>query len=151
MADVDLTEQGKLLSIDQLAQVMQMLQNMKNNDQSNNVSEVTTSANCAGITLFPSPFSLNLQVDPTNYTRQTWIIDSGASEHISYNKDFFFNFEPLPKSICVNLPNSQRVEVSHSSSVKLFSNLIIHNVLFVPVFTSTCCLSICCANNFLRC
>lgn len=48
MADVDLTEQGKLLSIDQLAQVMQMLQNMKNNDQSNNVSEVTTSANCAG-------------------------------------------------------------------------------------------------------
>lgn len=111
-----------------------MLQHVKNNDQGTNNSEVITSVNCAGITLCSSPFSLNLHVDSKGYTKQTWIIDSGATEHMSYNKDFFFYFKPLPKTIYVNLPNFQKVQVSYSGSVQLSLNLIIHRVLFVPSF-----------------
>lgn len=61
-------------------------------------------------------------------------IDSGATEHMSYKKDFFFNLKLLPRIAFVSLPNSQKVKVSHSGSVKLFSNLTIHNVLYEPSF-----------------
>lgn len=53
---------------------------------------------------------------------------------MSYNRNFFFDFKSLPKPICVNLPNSQKVKVSFSGLVRLFSNLVIHNILFVPSF-----------------
>lgn len=109
LLDKEPTDQGKLLSAEQLAQVMQMLQHVKNSDQGTNNSEAITSVNCAGITLCPNPFSLNLHVDPKSYNRNNWIIDSGATEHMSYNKDFFFDFKPLPKSIYVSLPNSQTI------------------------------------------
>ncbi|XP_059294865.1 uncharacterized protein LOC132047909 [Lycium ferocissimum] len=83
MSNAETGEQGKLLSPEQLAQVMQMLQHVKNGDQST-VSDGMASVNCAG-----------------------------ATEHMSYNKSSFFNFKPLPKIISVSLPNSQKVKVSH--------------------------------------
>lgn len=48
LLDKEPTDQGKLLSAEQLAQVMQMLQHVKNSDQGTNNSEAITSVNYAG-------------------------------------------------------------------------------------------------------
>lgn len=46
--DAEPTYQGKLLTADQLAQVMQMLQHVKNSEQSSHTSDVIAFVNCAG-------------------------------------------------------------------------------------------------------
>ncbi|KAH0660263.1 hypothetical protein KY285_028833 [Solanum tuberosum] len=88
---------------------MQMLQQVKTKDQANN-SDVLASANCAGIPLSPNHFSLNSTIDGKTFTNETRIIDSGATEHMSYNTYFFLALKPLPKITSVRLPNSQTVK-----------------------------------------
>lgn len=46
----------------------------------------------------------------------------------------FFSFNLLSKPIFVTLPDSHKVIVTHSGSVSLLSDLILHNVLFIPSF-----------------
>uniref|UniRef100_A0A0V0GQI6 Putative ovule protein n=1 Tax=Solanum chacoense TaxID=4108 RepID=A0A0V0GQI6_SOLCH len=62
MTSAESEEHEKLLTQVQLAQVMQMLQQVKNKDQVNN-SNVIASINCACITLAPNHFSLNSNTD----------------------------------------------------------------------------------------
>ncbi|KAH0754799.1 hypothetical protein KY290_025069 [Solanum tuberosum] len=33
------------------------------------------------------------------FTKKMWIIDSGATEHMSCNKEFFLNLIPLPRIV----------------------------------------------------
>ncbi|KAH0676085.1 hypothetical protein KY285_023886 [Solanum tuberosum] len=109
IANNESAEHEKLLTQVQLAQVMQMLQQVKTKDQANN-SNVIASANCAGIPLSPNHFSLNSTSDGKTFTTETWIIDSGATEHMSYNKYFFLDLKPLPRITSIRLPNSQKVK-----------------------------------------
>ncbi|XP_049406035.1 uncharacterized protein LOC125869608 [Solanum stenotomum] len=67
-------EHEKLLTQVQLAQVMQLLQQVKTKDQANN-SDVIASANCADIPLSPNHFTLNSTIDGKTFTNETWIID----------------------------------------------------------------------------
>ncbi|KAL8143968.1 hypothetical protein V2J09_017000 [Rumex salicifolius] len=40
--------------------------------------------------------------------RCTWIIDSGATNHVSYNKDLFSDIQPLSSPIRVGLPDGTK-------------------------------------------
>ena len=95
--------------------------------------DVIASVNCVGITLTHNHFSLNSNIDGKTFTKKTWIINY-ATEHISYNKNSYVNLISLPWITLIRLPNSQKDEVFQSGCIKLFSNLIIHNVLYVPSF-----------------
>ncbi|XP_075091857.1 uncharacterized protein LOC142172007 [Nicotiana tabacum] len=53
----------------------------------------------------------------------SWIIDSGASEHMYYDTKFFTTLSPLPTLLFINLPNSFGVRVTHSGTITLFSDL----------------------------
>ncbi|KAL4363042.1 hypothetical protein GQ457_04G026360 [Hibiscus cannabinus] len=63
----------------------------------------------------------------------SWIIDSGASGHVCYNKDLFDSLDPIEGGTIL-LPDQSVVPVSYSGTVRLSSSLILKNVLFVPQF-----------------
>ncbi|KAG5569067.1 hypothetical protein H5410_058833, partial [Solanum commersonii] len=68
------------------------------------------------------------------FNSPTWIIDSGASEHMCFDSSFFSSITPLPIPMIISLPNSFKVSVTHIGSVSLLPNLMLNNVLHVPAF-----------------
>lgn len=63
-----------------------------------------------------------------------WIIDSGASDHMTSLKSLLFNIQPLTVPCLVSLPNGYKVKVTNSGSLTLFHNFTLHNVLYVASF-----------------
>lgn len=105
----------------------QLLQQVKISTQRESSSEVNISANCAGIAKSLSAYFHNSH-------SLLWIIDSGASEHMTSDSSILFNIKTLLKPVFVNLPNSQRIKVTKAGSVNILPEITIENVLFVPSF-----------------
>jgi len=115
------------LSQENVAQLLQLLQKLnQKNDGSTNASANLT---CAGMTKLFNSYPYMFKVDTCSR-----ILDSVASEHITFDRSFFTNFNLLPKPIMVTLPNSHKVKVTHSGTVSLLSNLFLQNVLYIPSF-----------------
>ncbi|KAH0681315.1 hypothetical protein KY284_022400 [Solanum tuberosum] len=113
---------------DQYHNLYQLLQHVKlGSDIQNNTEEVAT-ANCAGITSFTSPRSYST----VSVNSVSWILDSGASEHMTSNFGLLFDVKMLPKPIYVDVLNFTRALVFKSGSVSLFPGYTIHHVLFGP-------------------
>ncbi|KAM2583718.1 hypothetical protein TB2_044793 [Malus domestica] len=62
----------------------------------------------------------------------SWIIDSGATDHIS--SSFNLNDKRSPHSSSVNLPNGSQAQISCLGSIKITPNLDLKDVLCVPGF-----------------
>ncbi|CAN1147768.1 Retrovirus-related Pol polyprotein from transposon RE1, partial [Linum perenne] len=63
----------------------------------------------------------------------SWIIDTGASDHITCSLDHFSSYEsinPLP----VTLPTGNSVHATHIGTVSLSSKIVLHRVLYIPQF-----------------
>lgn len=63
-----------------------------------------------------------------------WIIDSGATDHISTSLNYFFKYSEI-KPLNIHLPNGSIVQVHMVGSIKFSPDFIIHDVLYVPNFT----------------
>ncbi|XP_019160481.1 PREDICTED: uncharacterized protein LOC109157055 [Ipomoea nil] len=63
----------------------------------------------------------------------SWFLDSGATHHIVCNMHLLQNARGV-QGIYVDLPNGQKAPVSHIGSVQLSAELVLVNVLCVPVF-----------------
>lgn len=93
----------------------------------NNANQVAgnTSYHYSNSVFFASPvqFSNNAH---------TWILDSGATHHITPHLQFVDN----PKSVNseLHLPNGDKSIVSHIGNIKLPSDIILKDVLVVPTF-----------------
>nr|XP_043611724.1 uncharacterized protein LOC122583377 [Erigeron canadensis] len=61
-----------------------------------------------------------------------WILDNGATDHICITLALFTHITTCPTPITVNLPNGQQVLVTQIGTVKLQSDLILHNVFYIP-------------------
>ncbi|XP_070036356.1 uncharacterized protein [Nicotiana tomentosiformis] len=64
----------------------------------------------------------------------TWILDSGASNHMTFNKISLVDIRILPYPLLVTLPNGYRVKVTKIGSVYLAPQITLHKVMFVPSF-----------------
>ncbi|XP_019155956.1 PREDICTED: uncharacterized protein LOC109152764 [Ipomoea nil] len=64
----------------------------------------------------------------------TWILDTGATDHITCSLEFFDEYSAVQGTV-VNLPNGETVKVSHIGNIKLSENLWLKNVLCIPSFT----------------
>ncbi|XP_055814416.1 uncharacterized protein LOC129884069 [Solanum dulcamara] len=78
----------------QIAEMMQMYKQSK-------LTQTGINANAVAGTIFKYSNSV-----PTNLKQNTWIIDSGASEHMCFDPNSFLFIKPLPMPLNINLPNS---------------------------------------------
>lgn len=63
-----------------------------------------------------------------------WIIDSGASNHITFNRDSPTNIRTMSYPILISLSNGYKVKVTEFGDVPITSSIILHEVLYVPSF-----------------
>jgi len=79
-------------------------------------------------------FSHSFRIASTNTSKHSWIIDTGATDHMVDYVHFLTTITTIVSSH-VNLPNGQRALVTHIGTVCLSSSLILTNVLCVPSFS----------------
>lgn len=64
----------------------------------------------------------------------TWIIDSGAIDHMCDPHVTLSDMMMLIKPITIHLPNSQSLVVNHIDIYHFNNKLVLHNVLRIPNF-----------------
>ncbi|XP_019258757.1 PREDICTED: uncharacterized protein LOC109236973 [Nicotiana attenuata] len=64
----------------------------------------------------------------------SWILDSGATNHMTPHKHFLHNLKPLSVPFLITLPNGYKVKVISTGSLLLRHDITLHNVLLVPSF-----------------
>ncbi|OIT03468.1 hypothetical protein A4A49_57494, partial [Nicotiana attenuata] len=69
-----------------------------------------------------------------NAKADLWILDSGASHHMTFDKSQLQNIVNLPYPLLVKLPNGYKVIVNKIGSVFLTPEIILYKVLFIPSF-----------------
>ncbi|OIT29318.1 hypothetical protein A4A49_57114, partial [Nicotiana attenuata] len=63
-----------------------------------------------------------------------WILDSEASNHMTYRKSFLTNIKTLPYPFLATLPNGYGVKVTEIGDAFLGPSLTLFRVLYVPSF-----------------
>ncbi|XP_009629312.1 uncharacterized protein [Nicotiana tomentosiformis] len=123
------------LTKEQYSQLMQLL-NQSTLGDSMTQHILMGSANFAGSTS-SLPLCLNGSSTVrmlTSIGRRVWIVDSGATDHMTSNKDLLFNITPLPVPYLVSLPNGYKVKVTCIGSLTLLPYFTLHNILYIPFF-----------------
>ena len=93
-------------------------------------------------TFLQNPMCLSMQhsifaINPSYkiaFSQDTWVLDMGATDHIVHSVDLFTKITSSITSF-VQLPNGERVVVTHIGTIQVTSSLILENVLCVPYFT----------------
>ncbi|XP_019089093.1 PREDICTED: uncharacterized protein LOC109127935 [Camelina sativa] len=69
----------------------------------------------------------------TELSFRAWVIDSGASHHVTHERNLYRHYKPLDKTF-VRLPNGQTVKIDGTGYIQLTDSLSLHNVLHIPEF-----------------
>ncbi|XP_009593383.2 uncharacterized protein [Nicotiana tomentosiformis] len=122
---------------EQYGQLVNLLQHLQgtNGEDSDDTHLSNGAVNFAGI--MACSFSVshgNSHCKCFRTMSDTWIVDSGASRHLTYNKSIFLEIRPLYYPLLVALSNGYKVKVTEIDSVALTSQITLHKVLFVPAF-----------------
>ncbi|KAF7837576.1 uncharacterized protein G2W53_006058 [Senna tora] len=64
----------------------------------------------------------------------TWIVDTGASSHMSYDRSLLVDVKVLKQSINVHLPDGKTVIVKEAGRAIINGDLVLDNVLLIPTF-----------------
>jgi GAG-pre-integrase domain len=84
-----------------------------------------------------------------NSSQTKWVLDSGATDHMTGNKDLLDNYRKYEKNQFVTVANGEKMEILGCGSINLFSKEI-SNILFVQNCSSNL-LSIRKITNQLNC
>lgn len=80
-----------------------------------------------------SIFAVN-PVNKTAYGNETWVLDTGAIDHIVHSITLFTKITNSTSTF-VQLPNGEKAFVTHMGTILVTSTLVLENVLCVPSFT----------------
>jgi len=70
----------------------------------------------------------------TSFKSGDWIIDSGASDHITPHLPLLSSVHQLKTPGYITMPNGKQSKIAHIGSVQLTPTLLLSNVLHVPDF-----------------
>jgi len=121
------------LNQEQSRQLIQFLTNLTGGgDQKQQVPEATAST--ASVHMAGISYALNNTYSFCVMNQGTWILDSGASEHMSSDSTALHDLSPLNCPIMINLPDGTKVKVTHKGKLRISDTLVLHDVLLVPQF-----------------
>jgi len=124
------------LNAEQSKQLFQFLSNMTSLDEQKYNDQVVSGANMAGIT--PPSVSVAYNSNAICYSCQLdndcWVLDSGASDHISFDNKALRDLCLLEKPVSVSLPNGYKVQVTHYGKLRLNDYIELNHDLLVPYF-----------------
>lgn len=66
--------------------------------------------------------------------KEEWIIDSGATHHMTVCKHFLMNQKKMSHQARINLSTGHTSDVTFSGEVTLANDLVLQDVMFVPAF-----------------
>lgn len=69
----------------------------------------------------------------TELSLGSWVIDSGASHHVTHERKLFREYRSLVNTY-VRLPNGTIVKIEGTGFIQLTDALSLHNVLYIPEF-----------------
>ena len=69
----------------------------------------------------------------TDVSLRAWIIDSGATHHVSHDRTLFTDYKPLDHTY-VTLPNGYTVTIKGIGCIRLTDSIILFDVLYIPDF-----------------
>ncbi|WVZ08815.1 hypothetical protein V8G54_022161 [Vigna mungo] len=64
----------------------------------------------------------------------SWIIDTGATDHVTHEKESFVTFYKI-KPITVRLPNNTIITANYAGTVQFSKDFVLFNVLYIPDFS----------------
>ena len=64
----------------------------------------------------------------------TWIIDTGATNHMCSSLDFFHSYEPCHVPLHVQLPDGTVAQVTHIGKVSFSPDFLLDKVFYIPSF-----------------
>ena len=89
--------------------------------------------NMAGISyILPNTYNTNVICCSCQLENDTWILDFGASDHMSYDPNILHDLKMLENPISVSLPNGHKVQVTHSGKLRLNAWIELLHVLLIP-------------------
>ncbi|OIT03874.1 hypothetical protein A4A49_57608, partial [Nicotiana attenuata] len=117
----------------QIVNLLQQFQSRGGRDSSDNVN--TSSANFAGMIACTSSIDFGkLSCECFKNRTDSWIIDSKASDNMTFNKSLLTNIITLPYPLLVILPNGYKVKVIEIGNVVLTPKITPNRVMLVPSF-----------------
>ncbi|OIT19221.1 hypothetical protein A4A49_57217, partial [Nicotiana attenuata] len=132
------TDQTISLSKEHYGQILNLLQHFQasnGGDNANTSNSINGAVNFAGIIVCTSSIDFGkLSCQCLKNKSESWILDSGASNHMTFNKNLLTNIITLPYPLLVVLPNGYKVKVTEIGSVALVPDITLHKVMFVPSF-----------------
>ncbi|XP_019260034.1 PREDICTED: uncharacterized protein LOC109238064 [Nicotiana attenuata] len=97
----------------QLLSILETFKNGNNGDNSGNISMTGGAVNFAGMTACHSSIESSKQsYESFKENADSWILDSGATNHMTYNKASLSNVKTLTYPFLVFLPNGYKVKVT---------------------------------------
>lgn len=93
--------------------------------------------NCSNIKFVGNVFDTHQIPIDCNYlitSSTTWIIDSGASNHMCFDKSALFSIKTLEIPHSVTLPNGQKTHAYNIGNTYIADNVVLSNILYVPMF-----------------
>ena len=73
-------------------------------------------------------------LDKHAFDSDTWVLDTGATNHIVHSTSFFTSITSI-KHTFVQLPNKEKVLVTHTGTIQVPATLVLKDVLCVPSIT----------------
>ena len=98
-----------------------------------NATSLSSNAVAGTISSPHSVFSAKV-VNRKAFDVETWVIDTGATDHIVCSMHLLTSFTAISNSV-VELPNGEAALVTHVGTLKLSSHITLTNVLCVPSFS----------------
>jgi len=113
------SKEGSIFSNEQMLQIMKMIKEAKG-DVSHKVNNLMSDSTGEKVLI-----GKNRNI--------TWILDTGATNHVTFDVSNFVVFRKI-RPTCIKLPNGSHIFAHYDGTLQLFDNFFLHNGFLVPEF-----------------